>query len=75
MERTDGTNPLQARGIIKRGDTQVAAFSYRNPLSASLAVLDPTYDAIDAETGDFFLYLSNVATPEWSDRAAAKWSA
>lgn len=74
VERRDGTNPNQARGVIKRADTVVAAFSYRNPLAQSPAVLDPTYDAIDAETDDFFLYLSNVATPEWSDRAAEKWS-
>ena len=76
-ERSVSEDFSRVRGRLRwrASGQQVALFAYPNPLDDPVVRSDPTFDWIDAEAADFFLYLTHTVTntPDWADRAAEHW--
>lgn len=69
----DGSRCL---AMVRRGPEEVLTVPYRNPLADDTALLDPTFDATDAELADFFLWLSRcLHRSGWTESILPIWEA
>jgi len=66
---------LFRRFTIRREGHVVFSLRYRRRLGgALLAIVDPTYDAMDEEADDFFVYVANMWR-EWKDQPMSAFAA